>query len=129
LRQTIPYPDQPHCSAISADGRFLAIGGRFGNWTLWSLQDWRPIFARTNSNSILGITLSPGGEQLALLAGDTLEIWNIVDHRQVSAIPRNYNAVDVHAHEVAFSPDGQTIAYTQGDSRIILHRVLSGAET
>ncbi len=101
--------------AVSPDGKTVASGEEMGTTTLWDLGTH---LARTNWTvgrlPVVGLAYAPDGTKLAAVSGwngdDALKIWDLTsDSRE----PKLRLA---GGRNVAFSPDGQTVATAPYDS-------------
>ena len=128
LLESIPFPDHAMCATVSADGQLLAVGGEWGYWGLWEIASRRLLLAKTNFSGVVGITFDRKGANLALVADDVVEIWDIASRRKLVTRVRNSLPEDGFLHGVAFLPDGRRLAYASGDSRILLYNLDSGSE-
>ncbi len=99
------------CAVFSADGQWLATGGRDGTVRLWQttpLREW--IVLRDIGGRCLELAIAPDNATLAIatLAAGTLEpsvrLWDLHAHP-----PRELPAL-VGMSRVAFAPDGRTLA-------------------
>jgi WD40 repeat protein len=97
--------------ASSPDGRRIAWGGTDGLFKVWDLeaQDyaWRNI--TTPGQIVTAMIYTPDGQ--TLITGDTtgtLDFWDIQSGRKVRSLPSNISQIS----DLAFSPDGTTLAYS-----------------
>src|SRR6185437_42020 len=58
--------------AISADGKYLAAGIRYGVVKVWSTADWKEQYSLPGSGDMVAVAFSPDGTKLATSEGD----WN-----------------------------------------------------
>ncbi|MHB1556174.1 MAG: WD40 repeat domain-containing serine/threonine-protein kinase [Isosphaeraceae bacterium] len=96
------------CHALSADGKRLATGGKYGRIVLWNATTLEPIREHFyHPDAILSLAISPDGRTLA--AGDadrTVTLWDVPTGRVLTSF--RFHAGPVRW--VRFSPDGNTLA-------------------
>ncbi len=97
--------------AASPDGRSLAWGGADGLFKVWDLENqeyaWRNI--TTPGQIVTAMTYSPDGK--TIVTGDTsgaLDFWDSESGLKVRSLPSNISEI----YDLAFSPDGTTLAYS-----------------
>ena len=69
---------------------------------------------------VFGCSFSPDGKQLATCSGDGVRLWEVESGRALRHLP------GVHGRSVAFSPDGQTLAFGNRDSEFYLWETATG---
>jgi WD40 repeat protein len=97
--------------AASPDGRRLAWGGTDGLFKVWDLEKqdyaWRNI--TTIGQNVTTMTYSPDGKMI--VTGDSsgaLDFWNSETGQKVRSLQSNISSIS----DLAFSPDGATLAYS-----------------
>jgi len=119
--ESIRYPEYIRSAALSPDGRVLAVGGRFGYWSLRDVLTRRLLLERTNSTAVSGVAFAADGQRVALADSNSVEIWDVSDCRNIATLLRSPKDLDGHHHGIAFSPDGRSLAYAHGDYHILLY--------
>jgi RNA polymerase sigma factor (sigma-70 family) len=127
-------------TAFSPDGKILAVGGSSvrdkGTIRLWDTstgQETQRLVESANDPSRLAF--SPDGRSLASISGGTLRLWEVSTGQPFwswtfldESPPQPPNAKDDPLHDVAFSPDGQTLAVAAGDETIRFRATATGKE-
>ncbi len=108
---------------LSADGAMLAVAGDDG-WAVWDTEGRR--FTANGGPGATGLALSSDKRKLALSREDHVEIVDLVTKERIHQIARTDSDFMTG---VAFSPDGNFLAYASGDSRIGLYDLASRAAT
>ena len=97
--------------AASPDGRRLAWGGADGLFKVWDLENqdyaWRNI--TTPGQTVTAMTYTPDGK--TIITGDTsgtIDFWDNASGLKVRSLPSNISEI----YDLAFSPDGTTLAYS-----------------
>jgi WD40 repeat protein/serine/threonine protein kinase len=111
LLESVRTPDEPWCGALSSDGRWLVVGGEHGCWSLWDPTSRELRFARTNSSAVKGVAFSSDSAHVAVGSADAVEVWNVQGFRLIAKLARENHDFRIG---LAFSPDGKTLAYSQG---------------
>jgi RNA polymerase sigma factor (sigma-70 family) len=110
--------------ALSADGRWVAGGGK-NKAVVWDLQTGK-VKHELSDPEMMGevryVALSPDGKRLAV--GGTqdkrVRVWNVETGKRE-------HLLDGHSiFMLAFSPDGQTLAASGTDGRVVLWNVAAG---
>jgi WD40 repeat protein/transcriptional regulator with XRE-family HTH domain len=104
--------------ALSADGRYLAVGGTTGDAYVWRVAD------RTLITSIVGhirlvlsVALSGDGRVLATGGLDgTVKLWDTATGQLMHSL----EATDALVWNVALSRDGRVLAASRGDGRLVV---------
>ena len=118
--------------AYSPDGTRLAVATSIGIW-IYDSQTGREVdILQGHTREIRGIAYAPdgrtlasssgGGDDVFILADDTLILWDTVSGTRKAALPSS------GAYSIAFSPDGKTIA-TGGYEDVQLWDAVSGEPT
>lgn len=121
--------------AISSDGRWLASSGYNHLIHVWSLPSAELVHTITTGLDGQGVNcleFSPDGTQLAAGSGHLtfldspggLALWDVASERKLWSTP----ATSVSVRDVAFSPDGVTLASALNDGRILVHDAHKGHE-
>lgn len=122
-------------SAISANGRLVAIGGRTGDVSLWDVTD--PTRPRVLSPDLTGATaliealaFSPNGRLLAAGSDDgAVHLWDVSRPGTPRVVARlDTGGIDGEALGVAFSPNGQLLAAASTDKKVYLWRITSAPQ-
>jgi WD40 repeat protein len=101
--------------AFSWDGGILAAGG-YGPLELWTVATGNPLRTlNTASKVVYGVAFSPDKVRIATCGGNEsggqLELWNYPNNELIKALDKN---VVLSIGQVAFSPDGKTLADSAG---------------
>lgn len=96
------------------DGTLLAAGVSDNTLTVWDAKRGDKFGTLENEQRPYRINFSPKGSQLAIVAPDKIQMWNIGEPTPRSTVIRGHTNV---CGSVKFSPDGQTLAagYWSGD--------------
>ena len=98
--------------AFSPDGRTLAQTAETGSTLLWSLADpARPVLTANLGAGYQDIAFNPVGTVLAAVGDTRLIAWKIPRQGKPSVIGHGYSAFGEDLESLAFSPDGNTLAY------------------
>ena len=94
---------------FAPDGRRLAAVTDDGHATLWDIESrslvWGPLTVAPGP--VVGVSLSTDGRMLATAGPDGVKLWDAATGDARGTIPDR----EVPAGDVAFSPDGSTIAF------------------
>jgi WD40 repeat protein len=94
--------------ALSADGKFLALGGQQeGVVRLFSCETLSALPLAGHKDAVRGLSFSPDGTMLASGSLDgTIRLWTIPRGEPIGTLPGHMEETS----DVAFSPDGRTLA-------------------
>ena len=110
-------------AAFSPDGRRLATAGGGGRADLWSVATGLHLRSFAHEGNIMAFTFDPSG--CILVTGSTegtLKVWDVTDAASSGAC-RTYPA---NSWNVAFHPDGKTLAYSSSRGGIEAQDVRNG---
>jgi eukaryotic-like serine/threonine-protein kinase len=120
VREPLPVSDANTHLAFALDGQVLVSGhARFGGLTIIDVKEWRTIRQRPAAGNffIEPLAVSPDGRLLAAASpGRRLSIEKVESGRQVAVCPQPVRFL----RAVTFSPDGQTIAFSDESAAIFL---------
>ncbi len=127
LVRTFTHPNMMRCVAFSPDSTLLAVGGGNGALSLWRTADWTRVRNLAGHTSdIYSMTFSPDGTRLATGAYDnTARVWNPSN----GALQHTFRGNGT-VYGVAFTPNSQELAFTDGEGNTIrMHRLSDGVRT
>jgi WD40 repeat protein/tRNA A-37 threonylcarbamoyl transferase component Bud32 len=112
--------------AFSPNGRCLATAGHDGTVGIWTANSGRKIHALPHDRPVTSIAYSPDGQHLVTACQDaTVRVWNALTGEPLGRL----EGKAVFIQEVAFSPDGRSVAGSsvrlriQGDRAVELGQV------
>ncbi len=116
LRQSLTgHTDSVSSVVFSSDGTSLASGSRDNTARLWDAQTGElKNTLKGNTNGILSVVFGPNGKTLASGGEDnTLRLWDV----ETGTLQKTLNLIEHTAEttEMAFSPDGRTLASLGSD--------------
>ncbi|MDM8536286.1 hypothetical protein QUF70_05995 [Desulfobacterales bacterium HSG17] len=115
-------PGEPNSSAISPDGKMIAVGFKGDGLRLYSLPDISMIWEinEAHSDRTFRLSFSPDGKQIASASLDkTAKLWQVSDGKPIQTFTGHTRAV----HGIAFSPDNKHISTASFDGRIGLFEI------
>ncbi|MBE9159849.1 GUN4 domain-containing protein [Nodosilinea sp. LEGE 06152] len=112
-RATNLYPPMP--LAFSANGQTLATADSDNSVKLWNARTGaRQITLKGHSAPVRDLAFSPDSQRLATSDGTTARLWNLQTYATAHTLTLNQSVghpvQPTNLGEVAFSPDGQTLA-------------------
>ena len=125
------------CIAFSPDGKIFATGGFDNTLRLWDTTTGKPKIIKTHNGWVESLAFSPDGKTIASGSGDaTIRLWDVHTGAE-KRVMRLSNTKPVEANpgirgfgksivDIAFSPDGKTIAAAAYDPNIYLWDVETG---
>lgn len=111
--------------------RLIAAGedGWVRMWNLGGKEVWafQPPLADGAASPQLTAALSPDGVHLATQAGELgLKVWDVQSQAPMLAIKTDFGAFN--GADIAFSPDGQSLAWGLGGGPVTLSRLIDGVQ-
>lgn len=132
MRREETFSDFVDSVSFSPDGAFLAATTGDG------LRVWRVVLPQNEEadlvdleqvlaidESVGSVTFSPDGGRLAAVIGSAAKLWDARTGRELMTLPGHTNWVT----DVAFSPDGTSLATTSFDGTARMWSLLPGEET
>jgi WD40 repeat protein/serine/threonine protein kinase len=117
----------PHRLTLSPDGQSLAVGG--APWQLFDTAHRQREFTGTNSDPVGGLVFSPDSQQLALASVTEVRVLDVASRQTLRIIDRSADQRYRSAYMgLAFSPDGNALAYCHKDESIRLTNFITGSE-
>lgn len=115
--------------AVSRDGTVLASGGLDRQIFLWDTKTWQPRGPlKGHPGDITGLAFAPDGKRLASVSStpDTclIRVWNVETGEEAATLGDRSETL----WDVAYSPDGQTLACGGHDKSVHLFDVATGTE-
>ena len=118
-------------AALSADERWVAVGGSNGTATLFDVRTGAMVRTFVHSDqpelnaTILGVAFSPDGSLLATASGDgTAKAWSV----ETGELLLTFEGHESRVHSVDFSPDGRWIVTSSQDGSAKIWHSRSGRE-
>ena len=111
---------------FSPDGRLVATAARIpeGRYRL-RIWDWeRGVVVRTISADASPVDFDPSGSRIATAGPEGVEIWNVESGLPVLVLEGQSGGVT----DVAFSPDGSSVATSSNDGTVRLFEADTGAQ-
>jgi WD40 repeat protein len=132
-QQLLEVPDEPLSVAQSPDGRWLAVGFKNGDLSLYRVETGGLLWelAAAHQHSVARLAFSPDGKLLASAGGDkATRLWQLqADSSQVSLKPLRGNPYPDVPVALAFSPDGKRLAVALQNGEAALGSVETGQAT
>jgi WD40 repeat protein len=116
LRANAPY--NTVCLAISPDGKTIAAGGSSERCQVraWAADGFRPLWTSGATGVWICLAFTPDGRRLAAGGWEDdghVHVWDAATGKPVRRLPKRPEGSTsgmTHAHALAFSPDGRTLA-------------------
>jgi WD40 repeat protein len=113
---------------FSPDGKTIYTADRDGTIRVWDTAGvlQRSLLEGSPETGLMGIALSPDGRRAAgcsVTKDRTIRVWDLVDSRELLKIPTPHPAWNI-----AFSPDGSTIAGICTDGKVRRWEASTGKE-
>jgi WD40 repeat protein/serine/threonine protein kinase len=131
-KESLSFNAPLHTVALSPDGQYLAVAGEGGLVSLISAATHQPAFTLpVEFETIMSIRFSPDGRSLAIGGGSRggpgrVEIWDWKERvRRRELHPEGSRKVAC----VAYSPDGQRLACSDMNRRIVIWDLSEGSES
>ncbi|MCI0534563.1 MAG: protein kinase, partial [Verrucomicrobiales bacterium] len=112
-----------HDLAFSPDGEWLATAAE-SVVNLRPFRDPDKVSTLPHPRRVYAVAFSPDGLRLATVWGDQASIWNVASGKEIS---RFTPLAPRFTHELAFSPDNETLAIGLGHGQISLWNLSSNA--
>jgi len=117
--------------ALSADGRWLAAGGKSGKLWLWPVDgsdQSAPLPLPGHSKDILALTFDADSRRLATADQDGMvRLWDLTTAPKPSASSRELTNYSGPVYALAFSPDGQRLSSASSNGSLRLWDLRSGS--
>jgi WD40 repeat protein len=128
-KKTVPWgaKGQIDSLAFAADGKSLVIAGQsavLGLYDVESGKEIQPFRANNFFGQVKAIALSPSGKILASTAGPSLLLWGVATGKELLRLECPPTGV----MQLAYSPDGKTVAAACADHTVRLWNVETGQE-
>jgi len=107
------YSPGVKCVAFSPDGKVIASGGFDNKIKLWEVASGKQVGSLSCQGSgLCAVAFSPDGKLIACgTMSDTVELWDVSSEKELQCLTEHSEA---WIHSVAFSPDGNTLAWGEG---------------
>jgi WD40 repeat protein len=110
-----------HALALSGDDHLLASRRRDGTVCIWHADTGETLWSRALSDKGR-LAFDPAGNRLAVVRGDSVDIWDRISGECTLHLPRLGGLV----LDIAFSPDGRWLAATGFGKRVEVWEVATG---
>ena len=105
--------------AFSRDGKTLAVSGPPGQVVTWDVEAGKELRRYPDAGFLQWLTFTPDGKSLAGLgAGPAIHLWDLASGKEVRKFepPASFGPSWWGPGGLAFSPDGKTLAASQGSA-------------
>lgn len=121
LNAAAQHPEAVNRVAFSPDGTTFISGAGDGAIILWDAATATPIQQLALEEVfIASMDYHPDGNIVAIAASDTVRLWDIPTGAITGILRSSF------LHDVAFSPDGETLISVGQDQRVMMWEVASG---
>lgn len=117
----------PHCLAVSRNGRWIASGTWMGDVYVWDANSHKQVFwQKEDSLGILGVDFSPDATRLVSASNNTTaSIWNITTSQRLQTL-RHEDKVfaakySAQGDRIATATPESVRVYDSSDGRLLVH--------
>lgn len=120
LQNLVGHQDAVRTVQISPDARWLASGSDDGSARLWTIAPDLPkhCLILPIGTPVQQVRYHPNGQQLAVVCGDSLQIWQIGTSPAENALLHKIAAPEKEFTSMAFDPAGAWVAVAGWDQKI-----------